>query len=193
MDGDSIGRVIYLVLLLLVVGGWFFAQNRQRLNKTLQQAVLWLFLFAGMVIIYGLRDDLRRAVMPRSTISVQGDRIIINRAADRHFYVTLKLNDEPVLFVVDTGATNMVLSRDDARRIGIDPDKLVYYATAQTANGTVRTARVRLETVELAGKVDRNVTAWVNDGQMDGSLLGMSYLTRFSKIEINGDKMILTR
>ncbi len=193
MNGDTIGQLIYLVLLLLFVGGWFFARNRNRLNRTLQQAVLWVFLFAGMIVIYGMRDQLRQQLLPRSSVSVQGDNIILTRAADRHFYVTMKLNGVPVRFVVDTGATNMVLSRQDARRIGIDPDGLIYYSTAQTANGTVRTARVRIKTVELAGKTDRNVTAWVNDGQMDGSLLGMSYLSRFSTIEISGDRMILRR
>ncbi len=193
MNGDTIGRLIYLLLLGLVVGGWFFAQNRQKLNKTLQQAVLWLFLFAGAVILYGLRNDLRRGLVPHQAQQISASEIVLTRAADRHFYATLQINGRPILFVIDTGATNMVLSKQDARRVGINPDALVYFSTAQTANGEVRTARVTLDIVQLGSFIDRNVTAWVNDGQMNGSLLGMSYLSRFSKLEISGDKMTLSR
>jgi len=47
--------------------------------------------------------------------------------------------------------------------------------------------------VRLGPIVDKNVVAYVNDGEMNGSLLGMSYLSLYSKLEIKGDKMILTR
>lgn len=193
MNSDTYGRLIYLVLLGVVIGGWFFAQNRQKLNKTLQQAILWVFLFAGAVVLYGLKDSLRSGLMPHQAVQISGNKIELTRSADRHFYATLKINGVPILFVIDTGATNLVLSRQDARRVGINPENLIYFSTAQTANGVVRTARVRLKSVQFGNFTNRNVPAWVNDGQMDGSLLGMSYLSLFSKIEISGNTMTLTR
>ena len=98
----------------------------------------------------------------------------------------------PVQFVVDTGASDMVLTRSDARRLGIDPAGLAYVGQAQTANGVVQTARVRLHDVRLGTTTLPEVGASVNAGQLDTSLLGMSVLRRFSKIEIAGDRMILT-
>lgn len=193
MDGDTFARLIYLVLLGAVLLAWFLATNRQRLNRTLQQALLWLLLFAGVVVLYGLRDELRQQVFPRQAVQVDGSRIAIRRAADSHFYATLAVNGTPVTFVVDTGASEIVLSRKDAARVGIDPDSLIYFGSARTANGEVRTARVKLDRVEFAGITDRNVTAWVNDGEMFGSLLGMTYLSRFARIEIAGDTLYLTR
>lgn len=193
LDGDSIGRFFYLAVLLVIVAGWFFAQNRQKLNRNLQQMVLWGFLFAGAILLYSIKEDLGRQIMPQSSVQVSGDQIVLKRAADRHFYARLNINGQDINFVVDTGATDMVLSKPDARRVGINPDELAYIGSAQTANGEVRTARIKLSRIELGPYADTNVTAWVNDGEMFGSLLGMSYLSRFSRLEIAGDKLILTR
>ena len=193
MDGDTLGRLIYLLLLGLIVGGWFFAQNRKNLNRTLQQAILWLFLFVGMIILYGLKDDLRLQMSPRASVQMQGEQVRLVRERDRHFYATLLINGVEVMFVVDTGATDMVLTPVDARRVGINLDTLIYTGRASTANGEVRTARVKLKDVRLGEFSDENISAWVNDGEMDMSLLGMAYLSRYSKLEISGDTMLLTR
>lgn len=193
MSGDSLSRLIYLVLLGVVVVSWFFAQKRQNLNKTLQQVILWVLLFSGVTILYGLKNDLRLQLAPQTSIEINGDQVILTRANDQHFYATLEINGHDILFVVDTGATDMVLSQQDAKTVGLDPDNLAYFGTASTANGEVATARIKLKEVVLGPYLDRNVTAWVNDGEMFGSLLGMSYLSRFERLEITGDTMTLTR
>jgi aspartyl protease family protein len=69
---------------------------------------------------------------------------------------------------------------------------LVYIGTAQTANGTVRTARVELPSVTLGPYQDSDFAAWVNQGDMSDSLLGMEYLSLY-RVEIAEDKMILRR
>ena len=115
------------------------------------------------------------------------------RRPDGHYSVTVAINGVPIEFVIDTGATDMVLSQADAARAGLDPANLAYLGSAMTANGEVRTATVRLETVNLSGIEDRNVRAVVNQGDLDGSLLGMGYLGRFSNIQITNGQMILTR
>ncbi len=186
-------ELIYLVILGIMVSFWFFRRRRGSLNKSLQQVILWVFLFAGLVVLYGFKDQLRQQIVPAQAVVIGDGRIALARAADRHFYATVNIDGQDIVFVVDTGATDMVLSQQDARKIGVDPDTLAYVFTAQTANGEVRTARIRLDRVDLAGHVDRNVTAWVNDGEMAGSLLGMSYLSRFSRLEIAGDTLYLTR
>lgn len=193
IGGDNIGRLIYLVILLVIIGRWVFAQNRQRLGKNLQQMVLWGFLFAGAILLYGIKDDLQQQIVPRATVQQNGDQIVLTRARDLHFYATLKVNGQDVVFIVDTGATEIFLSHSDAQKIGLDINTLAFIGTAQTANGSVQTARVKLAEVEFGGQIDANVTAWVNDGDMFGSLLGMSYLSRFSRLEIAGNKLYLTR
>ena len=113
------------------------------------------------------------------------------RQSDGHFYATLDVNGAPVRFVVDTGATGIVLSRRDAEQAGFDIDALVFSGRARTANGPVQTAFVRLDTLEFAGRRDAGLRASVNGGQLDTSLLGMDYLGRFDRIEISGQTLRL--
>jgi aspartyl protease family protein len=189
MDGETIGRLTYLLLLLAAVAGWVFAEYRGRLGTALRAALAWGMIFLGVMAGYVLWQDISRDVMPRQAV-LEGGEVILPRAQDGHYYVTLTVGGEPVEFVVDTGATNVVLSGEDARRVGIDPASLAFTGQAMTANGTVRTARVTLQDVALGGIRDESLRAYVTDGEMDISLLGMDYLGRFS-IAIENDEMVL--
>lgn len=192
MSEYDIGRLAYLILLGTAVGGYFLAQNRENLGKSAQQAMVWGLIFVGVIAGFGLWSDIRDDVAPRQSVAGAGI-IEVPRSFDGHYYLNLQLNGKTVNFVVDTGATSVVLTQSDAKRIGIDLNDLVYSGTANTANGVVRTARARVNQVQLGDISDRDVAVFVNEGEMDGSLLGMSYLQRFEKIEIAGDRLILTR
>ncbi|MEM7470955.1 MAG: TIGR02281 family clan AA aspartic protease [Pseudomonadota bacterium] len=193
MTGDDFGQLIYLVLLLCVIGGYFLASGRKNLGANARAAMLWVFIFIGVIVVYGLWSDVESTVMSRQTVNAGAGQIEVPRRADGHFYLTLSIGDTPVEFIVDTGATDVVLSQEDAALVGLDPDTLIYGGRAFTANGTVRTAQVRLQDVTISGFDEGTVRASVNEGELFGSLLGMSYLERFESIEIRGDKLILTR
>jgi aspartyl protease family protein len=193
MTGDDTASLIYLVLLGCAVGGWFIVQNRDGMAKMLQQAMIWGFLFLGVITAYGLWTDVQRQTTGGQMLQLGNGQISVPRQPDGHYYLTLALNGENIRFVVDTGATNMVLTRADAARAGLDVDALNFIGTANTANGTVRTAPIRLNTVRLGDITDTNVFASVNGGDMDGSLLGMGYLERWGRIEISGGELRLTR
>lgn len=190
MDGDGIARLAYLALLLAALAGWVIAEYRGRMGFALRSVMAWGMIFVGVIAGYGLWQDIRTDITPVQT--VREGRIEVPRAPDGHYYLTLAISGTRVEFMVDTGASGVVLSQRDARRLGIDPAGLLYLGEANTANGVVRTARVRLEDVELGPLRDARLDAWVNEGEMDGSLLGMDYLGRF-RIEIAGNRMILTR
>ncbi len=192
MSEHDIGRLFYLILLLAVVGGYFLLQNRRRLGQMAQQALIWALIIVGLSAGWVLWQDIA-GNSPRQSVVVTGETIEVPRERDGHYYLTVEMDGTPVRFVVDTGATDVVLSQADARAIGIDPESLRYTGTARTANGTVRTARVRIGEVRLGEFTDRGLMAWVNEGAMDISLLGMTYLQRFARIEIARDRLILTR
>ncbi|MBL4917553.1 retropepsin-like aspartic protease family protein [Szabonella alba] len=191
MDGDMTARLLYLGLLIVAVGGYVFVEFRGRMGQALRQAAAWGLIIVGLMAGYGLWTDMRSTLVPRQSV-VDANTIEIPRAPDGHYYVTLQIGDRDMTFMADTGATNIVIGRDTAESLGIDPDALVYLGTAQTANGIVRTARVTLEDVSLGPIQDARLNAYVTDGDMEGGLLGMDYLGRF-RIEIAGDRMILTR
>lgn len=191
MDGSETARLVYLVVLLTVVGGYFLIENRHRMGKVAQQAAIWGLIFLGVVAGVGLWDDVTRQVAPRESVMADG-RVEIPVAPDGHYYVTALVNGEKLRFVVDTGASDIVLTADDARRLGFDPDTLAFAGRAQTANGLVRTAPVTLDEITLAGFRDTRVPAVVNAGDLDTSLLGMRYLSRY-RITLAGDRMTLAR
>jgi len=193
MDSYDMGRLTYLVLLGVAVAGYFIAENRDSLGKVARQAIVWGLIFLGVIAGFGLWNDIRDDVMARQSVIAATGQIQVPRGVDGHFYLTLRLNDTPVEFVVDTGATDVVLTRQDAARAGIDLQNLNFIGSANTANGTVRTAPARVKTVELGQITDRNLPVFVNGGDMDTSLLGMTYLRRFERIEIAADTLILTR
>jgi aspartyl protease family protein len=193
MANFDTGNLIYLIVLLLMVGGWFFMQSRDGLNKTLQYAAVWAMIFIGGAAAVGLWQDISRDARTPQFSVAGSDQIVVPRARDGHYYLTAQVNDAAVRFVVDTGATDMVLTQADATRAGIDPATLAYLGRANTANGEVRTAFVRLDHVQLGEIIDRDVAAVVNEGQMEQSLLGMGYLQRWGRIEITGGELILTR
>lgn len=193
MTGNDTANIIYLVLLGCAVGGWFLVQSRDGIGKMLQQAMIWGFLFLGVVAAYGLWSDVQRQSASGQMLQLGEGQITVPRQPDGHYYLNLALNGENIRFVVDTGATDMVLTRDDAARAGLAPETLNFLGTANTANGTVRTAPVRINTVQLGDITDTNVRASVNGGEMSGSLLGMGYLEKWGRIEISGGELRLTR
>ena len=192
MTGDQIAQIAYLGLLGAAIAGYYFASQRNNLGPSVRAAMLWALIFVGVIAAYGLWTDVRRQVAPTQAYLGDG-RIEVPLGRDGHYHLTADVNGVPVAFVVDTGASDIVLSRQDAERVGLAPETLQFYGQAMTANGPVRTAPVRLNELTLGPVSDQDVPAVVNDGALDGSLLGMGYLNRFAHIEIGGGVLTLTR
>jgi len=192
MSSDQTADAIYLSLLGGALLLSYLLASRINISKMLQQMGIWVLIFMGAIAVIGMWPEIQRTITPRQSV-VDGTTIVLPRARDGHYYLTLDINNVPVEFVVDTGASQVVLTQDDAKRIGLNPSSLSYLGTASTANGTVRTAAVRLDTVSLGAITDTSVRAVVNDGQMFGSLLGMTYLSNFDSITIKDGQLILSR
>jgi len=192
MTTDQTMRALYLGILGIAIAGSLIVSGRENLNKTLQQAAIWLFIFLGVIGAYGLWEDISRDTTGRQGYLSDG-RIEVPLSRDGHYYLTLEVNNVPLRFVVDTGASQIVLTQQDAQRIGIDPSTLNYWGHAMTANGEVRTAPVVLGSITLGQVEDTHVDAVVNGGEIDMSLLGMTYLNRFDHIEISNSQMVLSR
>mgnify|MGYP001795311735 CR=1 FL=1 len=193
MTGDDTARLLYLVLLGAAVAGWFFTQNRASLGKNAQYAMVWGLLFVGVIAGVGLWGDIRNTVQPGTYSTFDDGRVELTRSMDGHYYVTAKVNGADVDFVVDTGATQIVLTEDDAVRAGLNTTDLAFVGRASTANGVVRTAPGRRDSLSIGPIEDRGIAAVVYGGELFQSLLGMSYLQRFESVEITDGKLILTR
>jgi aspartyl protease family protein len=90
--------------------------------------------------------------------------------------------------MVDTGATTVVLKPADAERAGLDLDALSYSTPVSTANGMTFAAPVRLRSMAVGDIVVKDVEALVaKPGNLNESLLGMSFLRRLRSYEFSGD------
>lgn len=192
-DPGSQARLFYMMLLGAVVLVWVFRSYAGRLGQAVQHAMIWGLIFVGVIIAIGFKDVLISQLFDDEPQMLSDDTLVLKRDRSGHFVANVEVNGQDIQFLVDTGASDLVLSQADAKVAGIDPDGLNYFMIAKTANGEVRSAPVRLDTVAMAKFIDTNVPARVNGGELDISLLGMSYLDRFRSFRVEGDRMYLSR
>lgn len=142
-------------------------------------------------------DDERRApefhaaVAQAAVADPAASAASITKASDGHYWAEADVDGRRVRFLVDTGASAVALTLEDATRLGLDPKTLSYDYGVQTANGQARAALVKLASVSVAGAKVKNVEAFVIEKGLDTSLLGMSYLGRLSRFEATPGALIL--
>lgn len=191
-DGEGgIMRLVAMLGWLFLAGGAGFAFIRAQPGTALRNIAIWVAIGLVLVAGYSLKDDIGGALMPSAGTEGPGGEIVFRRANDGHFHVEAEVDGRPIRFLVDTGATDVVLSQDDARRIGFDPAQLDYTQSYSTANGTVFGAPIRIAEIATGDIRVHDVRASVNGGDMDGSLLGMSFLSKLSGFSFEGDRLIL--
>lgn len=193
MESNDLIRLIYLFILVAVIFVSILLTRKGELGKLARQACVWLLIFIVVIAAVSAWREIRLS-SPLAPVQIEeAGQIIIPKQNDGHFHLNLTVNGKTIEFLVDTGASEIVLNQKDAETLGFNDRNLEYWAYANTANGRVRLAPVRLETVSLGGYIDKNVKAAVNEGDMRSSLLGMSYLNKFNAIEIKSNQMILMR
>ena len=116
--------------------------------------------------------------------------IVLKREPNGHFYADAEVNNMTIHFVVDTGATGIALTRDDARRAGLAVSAGMFEVVAEGASGDVMGEWVTLDSVKLGQQEAKQVPAVILDGGQQ-SLLGQSFLQQFTSVEIKGDRMLL--
>jgi len=204
LDATTFGYVaVFLALLVYFLGG-MMSRYRGRASSMVRDAVTWLALGLALVTLYSYKEEIApiaaRVVgelLPGSPMTVEQSaggltEIRIRKRLDGHFNANVDVNGKQIAMIVDTGASSIVLTPEDATKAGIDVSHLAYNIPVLTANGRTFAARVRLDKVAI-GPLDRtNVDALVaKHGAMTQSLLGMSFLSRLRSYEFSGDFLTL--
>jgi aspartyl protease family protein len=154
---------------------------------------------AGLVALVVLGD--REAVQtllahvspaPEEAIEATKSGSLTLKADSRgHYLLTAEVDGKPIRFLVDTGASSVVLSRKDADRLDLRNDELIFTQVYSTPGGLVRAAPVSLREVRIGALRVNHVRASVSERPMDISLLGASFLNRLAGYEVSGGKMTL--
>lgn len=168
------------------------------------RAAFFLMVFAGVAIglmLPGARRPVTAPVAEAALVATPQSKApagqnpdwnrdtVLTRETNGHFYATAEVNGQPVRFVVDTGASVVALTQDDARRIGVAFDPAKFEVVGEGASGPVRGQRVRLNEVRLDGKSGYDLGGLVVEG-LTVSLLGQNYL-RTVTMNVDGERMTL--
>ena len=192
---EHLQRLVYLVLLLILLGP---ALLLRRPFANLRYLALWTVVL--LILAYGYTVWRTNSINPHNLVSAlapQRDSAGLMGEAqffannNGEFVVTGLVNDVEILFLVDTGASDVILTTHDAQRVGMIPDDMVFSRLYRTANGTVNGAPVRLSAVTVGGVRVENVRASVSGGSLHRSLLGMSYLRRISEFSVRNHILTL--
>ena len=119
-----------------------------------------------------------------------GSTVELQREDDGHFYADVQVNGSTLHMLVDTGATGIALSRDDARAAGVATSIGMNDVVGEGADGAVHGEYVKLDNVGLGGTSASGLEAIVLNGGSQ-SLLGQEFLAKFDSVEIHGNTMVL--
>jgi aspartyl protease family protein len=143
------------------------------------------------LVASAVQADSRTGVERASAIGLK--EMVIQRQPNGHFYVDGTVNGQPTRFLVDTGATTVALTADDARSAGLQFNPGEFQQIGYGASGPVMGKQVVLDSVALGRNEVTQVRGVImaDAAGLNISLLGQSYLERIGSVSINGDEMIL--
>lgn len=198
LSTDQFGSLIYKIALLVFLGGAVLTMFRERFTQAITAAMLWVVIGLTLVVVYSYRFELHNvadhvlvALVPGYVVS-HGRNVEIGRNSAGDFAISAQINGARVAMVLDTGASAVVLTHDDAKAAGLPLEVLNYTVNIDTANGRTRAAPVTLDRLAIGGLTERSVEALVvQPGQLKMSLLGMSFLNRLQSFEVSGDRVVL--
>jgi len=203
MDNDDFAQALVLLPFIMVLSASMLA-SRHNLSRNLRYAAAWLLIALVLVTGYVYRQDattvadrvLGGLIPGRAVVTTTSDgesQVVLQRGRSGHFSAKVEIEGVTMPMMVDTGASSVVLSTEDAEKLGIDTNKLNFGVTVSTANGDALAAPTVLRQVAIGPIVRNNVRALVTQkGRMDGSLLGMSFLSTLDSVQIRGDELRLT-
>lgn len=196
-SNDNITSTIAsLVVLISMLYGLLQSNN---LKILLSQLSMWLGIFVIIITAYAFRFELEygyqrviAVIIPSSTWIDKEGQLVISRNSDGHFYIVAIVNNIPIRFMIDTGASDVALTQKDAIKLKFDLSKLTYSRTYFTANGSVTAAPITLAKFKIGPKYLENVKGHISKGELDVSLLGMSVIGQFKSFKIDKDLLMLS-
>lgn len=172
---------------------------RGNLGAAFGALLFWVAALFVAVAGYSYRFELGRVaarvmavLVPGTAVETGVDEVTVIRRPDGQFVVNASVGTVRMPFVVDTGASAVVLRAEDAIKLKIPLGRLVYDVEVATANGRTLAASVELPRLSIGSLVQTDVKALVaRPGALHENLLGMSFLSELASFTVADDKLIL--
>lgn len=191
-------RLINLVAFAVLLSAGVVKGRRFRTRDTLRNIAIWCAAFAVLGIGYTFRNELsdigtrvRSELIPSYATATGPHEMTLTASDDGSFYVEGEINGAPAHFVIDTGATDIVLTPADAQRAEIDIANLDYSRPAETAHGVGWGAPASVARLVVGNLELRDLPVTVNKSPMGSSLLGMAFLKRLDSFEVRNGRLTL--
>lgn len=196
-DWDKM-RLINLIGFLMLLSVGIVMGRRFRTRDTIRNIAIWCAVFAVLGIGFTFRNELSRfgdrvrgELFPGTPVATGSHELAIAASEDGSYYVDGTVNGAPAHFMIDTGASGIVLSPADARRAGIDIAALDYSLPAETAHGVGFAASTRVDRLVIGGIELDDVQVEVNKSAMSSSLLGMTFLKRLDSFGVRDGRFVM--
>lgn len=183
-------NLIYSIILLTMLISSLFIRSTTDINKKLKNLSIWLFIIFLIVILYNNRF-LFKNFIPYNAYDTGNNELKILKSNDNHFHISIDINGKKVLFLIDTGATTTTLTLKDARRVGIDTEKLSFDVPLNTANGLSFAASAEITDIQIGNFTIDSMWILVSKDLDGESLLGMNFLNKLRGYDIRQDQMTL--
>jgi aspartyl protease family protein len=191
-DGPSL--IWGVICILLLVSS--LAARRLSLGDVAKAALAWIAIFAALFAIFSFRfefigiwERVKSDITGTAGQSISGDAIELRRQDDGHYWLLVDINNKPVRFMVDSGATMTAINATTAREVGVEANG--YPIILSTANGRVAAKRANVKLLVVGPHKIENHPVVVSESFGDVNLLGMNFLNNMESWRVEGNMMIL--
>ncbi|HTO32476.1 MAG TPA: TIGR02281 family clan AA aspartic protease [Pararhizobium sp.] len=201
LTNDEFGRLVMLGIVGAVIAAGVV--RRDELGTKVRSFGLWVLIVLALMAAYIYRSDLENVssrmiagIIPgRATVFTDSEgiqEVVLHKLQNGHFETNVAINGRSVSMLVDTGASSIALSWEDAMKLGYSQSDLSFTQFVTTANGVALAAPVTLAEVSIGPIVRKDVKAMITqDGMLDQSLLGMSFLSTLDFLQMQTDELRL--
>lgn len=189
-------KLFYNLIILVWLSSYFAFSGK--LREKIKHASIWIVVAIVMAAGYSYRFELKEVkvrilsnLAPEYGVAGSERTMEFNIANDGHYYIRAEIGNEQVRFLVDTGASDIVITPRVAERLGYDLDSLPFNRVYQTANGTGRGSNITLPGLRIGDLDLTDVPASVNKAPMNSSLLGMSFFNRLKSYKFENQKLVI--
>lgn len=190
--------LIQTVGVLALVSSSLLFVRQFKFRETVRNILLWVGVGGVLLIGFSFQEELfalgrrlRAELIPGYPTQTSANEMVISASEGGGFHVYGKVNGVPIRFLVDTGASAIVLSPADARKLGLDLTTLDFDRPYETANGIGYGASAEVDELTVGHIRLTHVPVSINGAPMSSSLLGMTFLNRMKSFSITGRKLVL--
>ena len=195
-EDQNINLIFAIGALVLVASALF--SRRLGLGEIIRTALAWVAIFAVFIVAFSYQHEILAVwnrvageVTGTNEQRVVGDTLRIRQSADGHFWANATVNELPVRFLIDSGATTTAMTLRTAKTAGIEISNSPFPVILSTANGSVEAQRGLIQSLQIGSMVAKDLPVVVAEEFGDANVIGMNFLSQLKSWRVEGREMIM--